>query len=135
MQNKFFRGKFLSVAVLLLDQQREEFDLSCSIVVNLSYCFCLELPCCVTEFIPLTLVFTAVFSHQPGKSMQLVELELSFCIFIPRWCVSNIFHNRGYFLIFRNIVSTVNLGCKLDLKTIALRARNAEYNPKVSPLG
>uniref|UniRef100_A0A3B4YL86 TATA box binding protein n=1 Tax=Seriola lalandi dorsalis TaxID=1841481 RepID=A0A3B4YL86_SERLL len=23
-----------------------------------------------------------------------------------------------------------NLGCKLDLKTIALRARNAEYNPK-----
>lgn len=31
----------------------------------------------------------------------------------------------------RNIVSTVNLGCKLDLKTIALRARNAEYNPKV----
>lgn len=38
------------------------------------------------------------------------------------------------FLIFpaiRNIVSTVNLGCKLDLKTIALRARNAEYNPKV----
>lgn len=38
-----------------------------------------------------------------------------------------------YFLpFFRNIVSTVNLGCKLDLKTIALRARNAEYNPKVS---
>lgn len=33
--------------------------------------------------------------------------------------------------VFRNIVSTVNLGCKLDLKTIALRARNAEYNPKV----
>uniref|UniRef100_A0A4W3H063 TATA box binding protein n=1 Tax=Callorhinchus milii TaxID=7868 RepID=A0A4W3H063_CALMI len=31
----------------------------------------------------------------------------------------------------QNIVSTVNLGCKLDLKTIALRARNAEYNPKV----
>ena len=33
--------------------------------------------------------------------------------------------------IFRNIVSTVNLGCKLDLKKIALHARNAEYNPKV----
>ena len=31
----------------------------------------------------------------------------------------------------RNIVSTVNLGCKLDLKKIALHARNAEYNPKV----
>lgn len=31
----------------------------------------------------------------------------------------------------RNIVATVNLECKLDLKTIALHARNAEYNPKV----
>jgi transcription initiation factor TFIID TATA-box-binding protein len=30
----------------------------------------------------------------------------------------------------QNIVSTVNLGCKLDLKKIALHARNAEYNPK-----
>ncbi|XP_053720591.1 uncharacterized protein LOC128758557 [Synchiropus splendidus] len=30
----------------------------------------------------------------------------------------------------QNIVSTVNVGCKLDLKTIALRARNCEYNPK-----
>ncbi|OWK10318.1 hypothetical protein Celaphus_00005531 [Cervus elaphus hippelaphus] len=29
-----------------------------------------------------------------------------------------------------NIVCTVNLGCKLDLKRIALLARNAEYNPK-----
>ncbi|XP_065175191.1 uncharacterized protein LOC135805120 [Sycon ciliatum] len=30
----------------------------------------------------------------------------------------------------QNIVSTVNLGCKLNLKEIALHARNAEYNPK-----
>ncbi|NXN98402.1 TBPL2 protein, partial [Rhinopomastus cyanomelas] len=30
----------------------------------------------------------------------------------------------------QNIVSTVNLACKLDLKYIALHARNAEYNPK-----
>ncbi len=35
------------------------------------------------------------------------------------------------FFIGRNIVSTVNMDCKLDLKTIALHARNAEYNPKV----
>jgi len=33
-------------------------------------------------------------------------------------------------LLCRNIVCTVNLGCKLDLKKIALHARNAEYNPK-----
>ncbi len=31
----------------------------------------------------------------------------------------------------QNVVCTVNLGCKLDLKEIALHARNAEYNPKV----
>ena len=30
----------------------------------------------------------------------------------------------------QNIVSTVSLGCTLDLKKIALHARNAEYNPK-----
>uniref|UniRef100_A0A8D0GEE5 TATA-box binding protein like 2 n=1 Tax=Sphenodon punctatus TaxID=8508 RepID=A0A8D0GEE5_SPHPU len=30
----------------------------------------------------------------------------------------------------QNIVATVNLACKLDLKSIALHARNAEYNPK-----
>ncbi|XP_005089151.1 TATA-box-binding protein [Aplysia californica] len=30
----------------------------------------------------------------------------------------------------QNIVCTVSLATKLDLKTIALRARNAEYNPK-----
>ena len=32
--------------------------------------------------------------------------------------------------LVRNMVATVNLDCKLDLKTIALHARNAEYNPK-----
>ncbi|KAK2147347.1 hypothetical protein LSH36_557g00070 [Paralvinella palmiformis] len=32
--------------------------------------------------------------------------------------------------ILQNIVCTVNLCCKLDLKKIALHARNAEYNPK-----
>ena len=30
----------------------------------------------------------------------------------------------------QNIVATVNLDCKLDLKKIALTAKNAEYNPK-----
>ncbi|CAG8440014.1 4814_t:CDS:2 [Acaulospora morrowiae] len=39
----------------------------------------------------------------------------------------------GILPILQNIVATVNLGCKLDLKTIALHARNAEYNPKVLP--
>ncbi|KAG9300248.1 hypothetical protein G9A89_011321 [Geosiphon pyriformis] len=39
----------------------------------------------------------------------------------------------GIVPILQNIVATVNLDCKLDLKTIALHARNAEYNPKVLP--
>lgn len=30
----------------------------------------------------------------------------------------------------QNVVATVNLECRLELKVIALRARNAEYNPK-----
>lgn len=38
--------------------------------------------------------------------------------------------NAGIVPQLQNIVSTVNLGCKLDLKKIALHARNAEYNPK-----
>ena len=30
----------------------------------------------------------------------------------------------------QNIVSTINLDCKLDLKTIAMQAPNTEYDPK-----
>ncbi|KAF0987873.1 hypothetical protein HZS_8113 [Henneguya salminicola] len=30
----------------------------------------------------------------------------------------------------QNIVSTIDLSCKVDLRTIALHARNAEYNPR-----
>ncbi len=36
----------------------------------------------------------------------------------------------GYAPQIQNIVSTVNLKCELDLRDIALKARNAEYNPK-----
>lgn len=36
----------------------------------------------------------------------------------------------GVVPILQNVVATVNLNCKLDLRSIALRARNAEYNPK-----
>ena len=34
---------------------------------------------------------------------------------------------------FRNIVATVNLDCRLDLKTIALHARNAEVRVEPVP--
>uniref|UniRef100_A0A7C8YR22 2-alkenal reductase (NAD(P)(+)) n=2 Tax=Opuntia streptacantha TaxID=393608 RepID=A0A7C8YR22_OPUST len=39
-------------------------------------------------------------------------------------------HPSGIVPVLQNVVSTVNLDCKLDLKAIALHARNAEYNPK-----
>eukprot|EP00834_Sanchytrium_tribonematis_P001632 NODE_41_length_34096_cov_2.002235.p28 type:complete len:132 gc:universal NODE_41_length_34096_cov_2.002235:24921-25316(+) len=39
-------------------------------------------------------------------------------------------NTNGIVPTLQNIVATVNLDCKLDLKTIALHARNAEYNPK-----
>lgn len=39
-------------------------------------------------------------------------------------------HPSGLVPTLQNVVSTVNLGIKLDLKTIALHARNSEYNPK-----
>ncbi|WVQ83435.1 TATA-box-binding protein [Cryptococcus sp. DSM 104549] len=37
---------------------------------------------------------------------------------------------EGLVPTLQNIVATVNLDCRLDLKTIALHARNAEYNPR-----
>lgn len=39
-------------------------------------------------------------------------------------------HPSGIVPTLQNIVATVNLGCPLNLKDIAMRARNAEYNPK-----
>lgn len=39
-------------------------------------------------------------------------------------------HASGIIPTLQNIVATVNLSSKLDLKVIAMGARNAEYNPK-----
>jgi transcription initiation factor TFIID TATA-box-binding protein len=39
-------------------------------------------------------------------------------------------HSSGIIPTLQNIVSTVKLGCSLELKKIALQARNAEYNPR-----
>ncbi len=40
-------------------------------------------------------------------------------------------HPSGIVPVLQNLVATVNMDCKLELKTIAMNARNAEYNPKV----
>ncbi len=57
-------------------------------------------------------------------------LNPGFCISCT-WSVNREKHPSGIIPVLQNVVSTVNLGCKLDLKEIALHARNAEYNPKV----
>ncbi|XP_009082467.1 PREDICTED: TATA box-binding protein-like protein 2 [Acanthisitta chloris] len=49
---------------------------------------------------------------------------------IPMTPVTSASESSGIVPQLQNIVSTVNLACKLDLKNIALHARNAEYNPK-----
>ncbi|NXP70974.1 TBPL2 protein, partial [Ramphastos sulfuratus] len=48
----------------------------------------------------------------------------------PMTPVTSASESTGIVPQLQNIVSTVNLACKLDLKSIALHARNAEYNPK-----
>ncbi|KAL7380138.1 hypothetical protein ABVT39_012455 [Epinephelus coioides] len=48
----------------------------------------------------------------------------------PMTPVTPVTERSGIIPQLQNIVSTVNLGCPLDLKFIALQARNAEYNPK-----
>jgi hypothetical protein len=68
-------------------------------------------------------------SYELVNCNQSVRLEMSVLLYL--------IHGRltSCCLLFRNIVSTVNLDCKLDLKQIALQARNAEYNPKVYDCG
>ncbi|XP_027027913.1 TATA box-binding protein-like 2 isoform X1 [Tachysurus fulvidraco] len=48
----------------------------------------------------------------------------------PMTPVAPVAESSGIIPQLQNIVSTVNLACPLDLKAIALQARNAEYNPK-----
>ena len=69
---------------------------------------------------------TALAAAQAGPSVQEVAATQS-----SDTSVDLAKHPSGIIPTLQNIVATVNLDCKLDLKTIALRARNAEYNPKV----
>lgn len=40
-------------------------------------------------------------------------------------------HPSGIVPVLQNVVATITLDVKLDLKQVAMHARNAEYNPKV----
>ena len=69
---------------------------------------------------------TVVAAEQAGPSVQAVAATQS-----SEAPVDREQHPSGIVPVLQNIVATVNLSCKLDLKAIALKARNAEYNPKV----
>jgi hypothetical protein len=86
--------------------------------------------------------------HPSGIIPTLQSVTVSCCIivvftYLHISCCLNFLIDLSFLIIYiyysvpfsgdrcRNIVATVNLECRLDLKTIALHARNAEYNPKV----
>uniref|UniRef100_A0A0A9ZHR4 TATA-box-binding protein n=1 Tax=Lygus hesperus TaxID=30085 RepID=A0A0A9ZHR4_LYGHE len=48
----------------------------------------------------------------------------------PQQYMEQVCRESGIIPIIQNIVATVNVGCPLNLKSIAMQARNAEYNPK-----
>ncbi|KAG7277784.1 hypothetical protein CRUP_023072 [Coryphaenoides rupestris] len=68
-------------------------------------------------------------SLQPAGSMTGMAAS-AFCPMTPMTPMTPVNERSGIIPQLQNIVSTVNLGCPLDLKFIALQARNAEYNPK-----
>ena len=65
---------------------------------------------------------------QPG-SQEIIKSEQTADIVEPKQEEDD-GATSGIVPTLQNIVATVNLDCRLDLKTIALHARNAEYNPK-----
>jgi len=81
--------------------------------------------------------------HQPGPHQQVPRCQCCCWTFHPPTTAvlatptpltleqQHITAVEGIVPTLQNIVATVNLDCRLDLKTIALHARNAEYNPKV----
>nr|XP_057947175.1 TATA box-binding protein-like 2 [Doryrhamphus excisus] len=66
---------------------------------------------------------------EPSQGSSTVATTL-FCPMTPMTPMTPVTEKSGIIPQLQNIVSTINLGCPLDLKFIALQARNAEYNPK-----
>ncbi|XP_068457270.1 TATA box-binding protein-like 2 [Clinocottus analis] len=72
---------------------------------------------------------TAAADPQQGAAMTGTGAS-PFCSMTPMTPMTPVSERSGIIPQLQNIVSTVNLCCPLDLKFIALQARNAEYNPK-----
>ncbi|XP_067355893.1 uncharacterized protein [Channa argus] len=59
------------------------------------------------------------------------QVDSSFCPTVPEVPLSHVTELLELSPQIHNVVSTAKLGCRLDLKVIARKARNVEYNPKV----
>lgn len=124
-------GVYIWVGILGSSRKRSRFDCSsiwhrpCDPVSRLrsavfvrylhSFCRCYEC-------IPLDLCCIPRMGH------FLYMVQSSFRVNLCTQFSSHIFTNLSG--VYRNIVSTVNLDCTLDLRQIAMQARNAEFNPK-----
>ncbi len=64
--------------------------------------------------------------HSTPSGKTLLESVLN----NPRANLSNLNLSSGIVPSVQNIVATVNVGCELNLQSIAMQTRNAEYNPK-----
>ncbi|WIA36989.1 hypothetical protein OEZ86_008226 [Tetradesmus obliquus] len=62
--------------------------------------------------------------------MAAVAAAPSTAVVLQEEAVDRTKHPSGIVPQLQNVVATVDLGCRLELKEIALHARNAEYNPK-----
>ncbi|CAL1703455.1 unnamed protein product [Somion occarium] len=74
-----------------------------------------------------TLVASSQFSAGPSTPAPTVVPSTPAPLTLEQQHITAV---EGIVPTLQNIVATVNLDCRLDLKTIALHARNAEYNPK-----
>ncbi|KAK2918703.1 hypothetical protein Q8A73_003074 [Channa argus] len=66
-----------------------------------------------------------------SESPEPEQVDSSFCPNVPEVPVSHVTELLELSPQIHNVVSTAKLGCRLDLKVIACKARNVEYNPKV----
>ncbi|AWP15921.1 putative TATA box-binding protein-like protein 2 isoform 4 [Scophthalmus maximus] len=73
---------------------------------------------------------TAAELQQGASTSGMGTSASPFCPMTPMTPMTPVTERSGIIPQLQNIVSTVNLCCPLDLKFIALQARNAEYNPK-----
>jgi len=78
----------------------------------------------------LTKTSTATNNAQSSPGQAAVAGSSSSQAVLPHPAAALITAVAGIVPTLQNIVATVSLECRLDLKTIALHARNAEYNPK-----